>query len=86
MLEAKVPLIIVQFQRDYFCSPTQYPNWYGLILEAIEARRPEPGFFFMHLSGFHDDAERLATHPDLHKLWPDLKALWPGFWNAVLGG
>ena len=86
VLEAKVPLIIVQFQRDYFCNPTQYPQWYAKILEAIEARRAESGFFFMHLSGDHDDAEKLATHPEFHKLWPDLKAFWPGFWKAVLDG
>ena len=29
VMEAKVPLIIVQFQKDYFCNPQKYPNWYG---------------------------------------------------------
>ena len=39
VLEAKVPLIIVQFQQDDFCNPIKYPNWYGQIIAAVKNNR-----------------------------------------------
>ena len=47
MMEAKVPLIIVQFQQDYFCNPQKYSNWYGRIIAAVQAHRAEPSFLFL---------------------------------------
>ena len=60
MLEAKVPLIIVQFQSDYFCNPKKYTNWYGRSMAAVQASRAEPTFFFLNLPGDHDCAEKLG--------------------------
>ena len=62
VMEAKVPLIIVQFQQDYFFNPHKYPNFYGRILSAVPARGAEQSFFFLNLPGDHDCAEKLATH------------------------
>ena len=60
-MEAKVPLIIVQFQQEYFCNPPKYPNWYGRSIAAVQARRAEPSFFFLNLPGDHDCAEKTTT-------------------------
>ena len=62
VLQAKVPLMIVQFQDDYFCNPTKYPQWYGQIIAAASAGRAERSFFFLNLPGSHNIAEKLATH------------------------
>ena len=60
-MEAKVPLIIVQFQQDFFCNPPKYPNWYGRIIAAVSAVRAESSFFFLNLPGDHDCAEKLGS-------------------------
>ena len=84
-MEAKVPLIIVQFQQDYFCNPVKYTNWYGQILSAVSAGRAEPSFFFLHLPGDHDCAEKLATHARRDDYGPELNVVWQSFWTAVTG-
>ena len=84
-MEAKVPLIIVQFQQDYFCNPQKYPNWYGRIIADKEAGRAERSFFFLNLPGNHDDAEKLATHSRLEDYAPELRVVWHSFWTAVTG-
>ena len=91
-MEAKVPLIIVQFQEDVFCNPKDYSNWYGRILSAVQApyraRRVQPSFCFLHLPGNHDSAETLATQPrweELDNHGPELRFLWQSFWTAVPG-
>ena len=61
MLEARVPIIIVQFQQDVFCNPQRYPNWYGNIIAAVQAQRAQPSFVFLNLPGGHDCCETLAT-------------------------
>ena len=83
VMEAKVPIIIVQFQQDYFCNPNKYPNWYGRIIAAVQANRAEPSFFFLNLPGDHDCAEKLATHSQWEGNGPELRAVWPSFWKAV---
>ena len=85
MLEAKVPLIIVQFQQDYFCNPPKYSNWYGRIIAAIQADRAQPGFFFLNLPGNHRCAETLATHSRLEDHGPELRVVWQSFWAVVTG-
>ena len=88
-MEAKVPLIIVQFQQDYFCNPHKFSNWYGRICSAVQARRVEPSFFFLNLPGDHDCAEKLATHSRWADYGPELRAelraVWQSFWTAVTG-
>ena len=85
-MEAKVPLIIVQFQQDYFCNPPKYPNWYGRIIAVVQqARRAEPSFFFLNLPGDHDCAEKLATHSRWEDYGQELGVLWQSFWTAVTG-
>ena len=54
VVEAKVPLITVQFQHDDFCNPLKFANWYGQILAAVSAGRAEQSFFFLHMPGAHD--------------------------------
>ena len=85
MLEAKVPLIIVQFQQDNFCNPQVYTNWYGRIWSDVQARRSEPSFFFLNLPGDHDCAEKLATHSRWEDHGPELHVVWRSFWTAVTG-
>ena len=85
VMEAKVPLIIVQFQQDYFCNAPKYPHWYGQIIKAVEARRAEKGFFFLNLEGNHDCAEKLATHSQWEDYGDDLRNVWQSFWTAVTG-
>ena len=84
-MEAKVPLIIVQFQQDYFCNPLKYPNWYGRIMAAVEDRRAGPTFFFLNLPGNHDCAEKLATHSQWEGEGPELRVVWQSVWTAVTG-
>ena len=85
VMEAKVPLIIVQFQQDYFYNLQKYPNWYGRILSAVPARRAEQSFFFLNLPGDHDCAEKLATHSRSEDYGPELRVVWQSFWTAVTG-
>ena len=85
VLEAKVPLIIVQFQSDCFCNPVKYANWYGQILLAVQASRAESTFFFLNLPGNHDSAERLATKSRWEDFGRDLAFLWHSFWGAATG-
>ena len=85
VMEAKVPLIIVQFQQDYFCNPQRYSNWYGRIIAAVQARSAEPSFFFLNLPGDHDCAEKLATHSRWEDYGPELRVVWQSFWTAVIG-
>ena len=82
-MEAKVPLIIVQFQQEYFCNPQKYPNWYGRIIASGSSA--EPSFFFLNLSGDHDCAEKLATHSQWEDYGPELRVVWQSFWTAVTG-
>ena len=84
-MEAKVPLIIVQFQQDYHCNPVKYANWYGRMCSAVSAGRAEPSFFFLHLPGDHDCAEKLATHSRPQDHGPELLHVWQSFWTAVTG-
>ena len=84
-MEAKVPLIIVQFQQDYFCNPQKYPNWYGRIIATVQASSAEPSFFFLNLPGDHDSAENLATHSRWEDYGLELGVLWQSFWTAVTG-
>ena len=84
-MEAKVPLIIVQFQQDYFCNPQKYSHWYGRIIAAVENHGPEPSFFFLNLPGDHDCAEKLATHSRWADYGPELGVPWESFWAAVTG-
>ena len=84
-MEAKVPIIVVQFQKDFFCNPKQYPNWYSRIIAHAEARRTEPSFLFLNLPGTHSDAEKLATHSRLEDYAPELRVVWHTFWTAVTG-
>ena len=83
MMEAKVPLVIVQFQQDYFCNPTKYPNWYGRIFAAVSADRAAPSFFFLNLPGDHDKAEDLAVHARYEAHGPELSVVWQSFWSAL---
>ena len=85
VMEAKVPLIIVQFQQDYFCNPQKYPQWYGRIIQAVEAHRETRSFFFLNLPGDHDCAEKLATHSRWEDYGPELRVVWQSFWTAVTG-
>ena len=85
-MEAKVPLIIVQFQQDYFCNPQKYPNWYGRIIAAVSAVRAESSFFFLNLPGDHDCAENLATRSwRVEDYGPELGVVWRSFWTAMTG-
>ena len=70
-MEAKVPLIIVQFHQDYFCNPQKYPNWYGRIFAAMQTRRAESGLFYLNLPGGHDCCETLATQSRWEDHGPD---------------
>ena len=83
VLEAKVPLIIVQFQQDYFCKPKKYSIWYGRIIAAVQAHRAEPSFFFLNLPGEHDCAEKLATHSRCEDYGDDLRNVWQSFWQGL---
>ena len=89
VMEAKVPLIIVQFQEDVFCNPKDYSNWSGRILSAVQApdraRRVQPSFCFLNLPGNHDCAEELATHSLCEDFGPELSLVWHSFWDAVTG-
>ena len=83
MLDVKIPLIIVQFQQDYFCNPHQYPQWYGRILEAVSADKNNPNLFFLNLPGDHDCAEKLATKSQFEEHGRCLDVVWRSFWTAV---
>ena len=83
MVEAKVPLIIVQFQQDYFCNPAMYAHWYGRILQAVAAGDKKSSFFFLNLPGNHDCAEKLATQSRWEEHGPELGLVWQSFWTAV---
>ena len=85
VMEAKVPLMIVQFQQDVFCNPGAYPHWYGQILSGVEGGRAERSFFFLNLPGNHDDCEELATKSQWNKYGLPLQLLWRGFWAGVTG-
>ena len=87
VLEAEVPLIIVQFQQDYFCNPQIYAHWYGRIIAAVSAVRTEPSFFLLNLPGDHDGAENLATHSrwQYYGSAAELGVVWQSFWTAVTG-
>ena len=85
MLEAKVPLIIVQFQQDDFCNAPRYPYWYGKILQAVEAGRAETGFFFLNLEGTHDCGEKLATYSRCEDYGDDLRNVWQSVWQGLVG-
>ena len=84
VMEVTVPLIIVQFQQDFFCNPKKYPNWYGRIIAAVEARRAEPSFYFLNLPGNHDDAENLATHSRCEGDHPQLGVVTAPDWADAL--
>ena len=84
MLEARVPIIIVQFQQDVFCNPQRYPNWYGNIIAAVQAQRARQDFVFLNLPGGHDCCETLATQSGAD-YGPELRVVWQGFWAAVSG-
>ena len=84
-MEAKVPLMIVQFQSDCFCNPIQYPRWYGTIWQGVEARTTEKSFFFQNLEGNHDDCEKLATKSQYGNYGLPLQLLCGGFWAGVTG-
>ena len=84
VLDAKVPLIIVQFHADDFCNAVKYPNWYGQIIAAVQARRAEPSFFCLNLPGDHNCAEELATHSWWETYGPPPQFL-DSFWTAVTG-
>ena len=85
VIEAKVPLMIVQFQQDSVCNPQLYPNWYGRIWSAVQARRAEPSFFFLNLPGDHNDCEKLATLSRWVDYSTELHVVWESFWTAVTG-
>ena len=83
MVEAKVPLIIVQFQQDFYCNPTKYPNWYGQIITAVKNNRAEPTFVFLNLPGGHDSAETLATRSRYKDYGVELRDMWQSFWQGL---
>ena len=83
VLEAKVPLIIVQFQQDDFCNPIKYPNWYGQIIAAVKNNREQPTFVFLNLPGGHDSAERLATRSQYKDYGVELHDMWQSFWQGL---
>ena len=85
VMEATVPLIIVQFQKDYFCNPQKYPNWYGRIMADVQAGRAERSFIFLNLPGTHRCAETLATHSRVEDHGSELCVMWQSFWAAVTG-
>ena len=84
VMEAKVPLIIVQFQQDFFCNPTKYANWYGQIIAAVKNNRAEPTFVFLNLPGNHECAETLATHSRWEDYGDELRDMWQSFWQVVV--
>ena len=85
VLDAKVPLIIVQFHADDFCNAVKYSNWYGQIMAAVDAGRAEPTFCFLNLSGDHACAEKLATHSQWEDYDPELGVVRQSFWPTVTG-
>ena len=85
VLEAEVPLIIVQLPQDYFCNAPKYVHWYGRIMQAVSAGRAKSSFFFLNLPGDHDCAEKLATQSQWEEHGPELGVVWQSFWTAVTG-
>ena len=83
VLEARVPIIIVQFQQDVFCNPQRYPNWYGHIIAAVQAERAPRSFVFLNLPGVHDCCETLATQSRWQEYGHELRVVWQSFWAAA---